>query len=160
VNYPKPEWTGPWQGPEEYLESFLESLADGRSRFDWKLLPDSGAEPDTRSRTRYRLRGICRKGPAAGRTFEPVGAVCYLRNGTIHDEDNWSAAARALGLPSLCVAELVAASNDHTWTGPGGDREPVEHLQALRRRLIEAVGLDRRGGTAGRMRERLAPGRP
>lgn len=147
-----PEWTAEGQeSSEEYLERFLEELAETHSLFEWKLTPDSGAEPNTRARTRYRLRGVCRKGPAAGVTFEPVGAVCYARTGEIFDEDNWSAAARVLGLPSLCVAELIAAANDHTWIGPGGGREPVEYLRDLRVRLVRAVGLRSRedAGLAG-----------
>jgi hypothetical protein len=158
VEYLKPVWTGAQKSPEEYLESFLRSLEDGHSDFEWTLIPDSGADPESRARARYRLRGVCRKGRAAGRTFEPVGAVCYLRTGEIHDEDSWSRAARTLGLPSLCVVELIAAANDHTWTGPGGDREPVEHLQALRNRLVQAVGLRVPPRAAGRVRQRFAPG--
>ena len=140
----KPEWTADApQSSGEYLERFLEELEEARNLFDWKLLPDSLA-PDTRRKTRHRLRGICRKGPGSGTTFEPVGAVCYARTGAVYGEDAWSGAARALGLPSLCVAELIAAANDHTWIGPGSGRAPVEHLRELRVRLIRAVGLRRK----------------
>lgn len=137
-----PEWTAESQeSPEEFLEAFIQALEAARALFDWSLVADAGAEPDARNRIRYRLRGVGRKGKSAGVTFEPVGAVCYARTGEIYDEDNWSGAARALGLPSLCMAELIAAANDHTWIGPGGDREPVEYLRGLRLRLIQAVGL-------------------
>lgn len=142
-----PEWAAETdESSEEFLERFLEELAETRSLFEWKLLADEAAHPDSRARTRYRLRGVCRKGPAEGVVFEPVGAVCYARTGEVFDEDNWSAAARSLGLPSLCVAELIAAANDHTWIGPGGGREPVEYLRDLRVRLVRAVGLRVRSG--------------
>lgn len=137
-----PEWTsGDQESPEEFLEDFIRALEAVRALFDWALVADAAAETDARTRTRYRLRGVGRKGKSAGVRFEPVGAVCYARTGQVYDEDNWSGAARALGLPSLCMAELIAAANDHTWIGPGGDREPVEHLRGLRLRLIQAVGL-------------------
>jgi hypothetical protein len=137
-----PEWTTKSQdSPEEFLEDFIRALEQARPLFDWILVADSGMEPDSRSRTRYRIRGVGKKGTARGVTFEPVGAVCFVRTGEVYDEGNWSGAARAIGLPSLCMAELIAAANDHTWIGPGGDREPVEYLRGLRLRLIQAVGL-------------------
>lgn len=140
-----PEWTSESQeNPEEFLEDFIRALEEVRPLFDWNLVADSRTESDARIRTRYRIRGVGRKGQSAGVTFEPVGAVCYARTGEVHDEDNWSGAARALGLPSLCVAELIAAANDHTWIGPGGEREPIEYLRGLRLRLIQAVGLKAR----------------
>lgn len=138
----KPGWAAAAEASsEEFLERFLAELEAAHDMFDWQLSPDAGAEPEPRQRARYRLRGISKRGPASGAMFEPVGAVCYARTGAVYTEDNWSGAARALGLPSLCMADLIAAANDHTWAGPGGRRQPVHHLRALRTRLIRAVGL-------------------
>jgi len=145
-------WTGQTGSvDDEYLEKFLDGLRETCSRFDWRLLPDFGKDSDPRTTPRYRLRAVALDGPAAGTTFEPLGALCYTRTGQIHSEDAWSEAARALGLPSLCVADIIAAANDHTWSGPGGQREPVAHLQALRSRLIRSVGLRVRPGTFARV---------
>jgi len=146
------------QAPDEYLEKFLEGLQATRDRFDWMLLPDFGTAPDSRTTPRYRLRAVALDGPAAGATFEPLGALCYTSTGRVHAEDHWSEAARELGLPSLCVADIIAATNDHTWSGPGGQREPVEHLQALRFRLIRSVGLRIRPSAVERVVDALMPG--
>jgi hypothetical protein len=157
--YPEAVWTGDGEHtPDEYLEKFLEELEDTRDRFDWRLVPDFGKNPDIRTIPRYRLRAIVEDGPAGGKTFEPIGAVCFVRTGSAFTEDHWSEAARTLGLPSLCVADLIAAANDHTWSGPGGDRKPVEHLQALRLRLLRAVGLRIRPSAVERVVDALIPG--
>ena len=143
--------------PGEFLEAFLEELEQNRSLFDWKLIPDSGKPSEKRGASRYQLRGICRRGPAAGAVFEPIGALCYAKTGAVYTEDTWSGAARALGLPSLCVAELIAAANDHTWAGPPGRRQPVAHLRGLRLRLIRAVRLRSRPRPVERIRDAFAP---
>ena len=159
VNYADPEWAGDGQQtPDEYLEAFLANLEGTRELFDWKLVPNFGKDPDSRTIPRYRLRGIAESGSATGASFEPLGALCYVRTGSVYSEDNWSGAAKALGLPSLCVAELIAAANDHTWSGPGRRREPVEHLQALRLRMLSAVGLRIRPTAVERVVDALTPG--
>lgn len=156
---PDPDRTAPdGPTPDEFLERFLEGLEEIRDRFDWQLLPDSDREPDNRLDVRYRLRGIVPDGPARGHMFEPLGALCYATTGAVFTEDNWSGAAQALGIPSLCVAEIVAAANDHTWAGPDSQRQPVEHLRALRVRLLRAVGIRMRPTAVERVVEALLPG--
>jgi hypothetical protein len=121
---------------------FMEELERVRDQFDWSLRPDTGWAPDRRSRPRLHIRATGKRGPVEGRVFEPIGAVCYGLNGQIYDEKSWKEAAAALDLLPISAAELRAAANDQTWAGAEGAREPVEHLQALRDRLIAAAGLE------------------
>ena len=122
-------------------ESFIDELKNSRDQFDWKLQPENESNVSRRALPRLVIRASCKSGSAAGKIFEPIGAVCYALNGNEYEENATSSAGEELGLSSVCIAEIIAASNDGTWVGAAGKREPVEYLQALRDRLLDAVGL-------------------
>ena len=121
---------------------FFEELKKVRIHFDWKFRVDTRWAAERRVTPRLHIRAKPKEGPAKDLVIlDPIGAVCYARNAHIHDEQSWRKAAQTLGLSPTEAAELRAASNDNTWAGTEGHREPVEHLQALRDRLIATVGL-------------------
>jgi hypothetical protein len=123
-------------------ESFTDALRNTRDQFDWKLQADAESTFARRVLPRFVIRASCKSGSAAGKIFEPIGAVCYALNGTEYEENTQLTAGKELGLSSVCIAEIIAASNDSVWVGAEGRREPVEYLQALRSRLLDAVGLE------------------
>jgi hypothetical protein len=57
------------------------------------------------------------------------------------EPERWIQAARVLEMDASEAATIVAASNDETWHGQEGQRAPVDHLIAIRRRILIAVGL-------------------
>jgi hypothetical protein len=101
--------------------------------------PDVGQHADRRSKPRFHLRGT----PAANRGLRlaPLQVLWYFQTGQTLDADEWTEAAEALRIPVQEAAEIVAASSDRAWTGPEGNRAPSDELLALRRALLEAVGL-------------------
>jgi hypothetical protein len=122
------------------LISELEKI---RSCFQWQFVPDSHLAVDRRGRNRHRLRGIC-KDRLGELMFEPIGAVCYIKTGRTYTNDSWIEAANILGLSLMDAADLTAAANDVTWQRESGAREADRSIQSLRKRLIAAVGLERR----------------
>ena len=122
-------------------ESFTDALKNIRDQFDWTLQPDIESTFERRVLPRLVVRASCRSAAPRGKIFDPIAAVCYALNRTEHDEKTGSSAGQELGLSSVCIAEILAASNDSMWAGEEGTREPVEYLQALRGRLLDAVGL-------------------
>ena len=122
-------------------ESFIDELKIIRDQFDWKLQPDIESTIERRILPRFVIRASCKSGSATGKIFEPIGAVCYALNGTEYPANTVSSAGKELGLSSVCIAEIIAASNDSVWVGAEGKREPVAYLQALRGHLLDAVGL-------------------
>ena len=122
-------------------ENFIDELKNIQDQFEWKLQPDNESNFSGRVVPRVVLRASCKSRSATGKIFEPIGAVCYALNGTEYEKNTGSSAGKELGLSSVCISEIIAASNDNVWVGAEGKREPVEYLQALRRRLLDAVGL-------------------
>jgi hypothetical protein len=74
-------------------------------------------------------------------SFDPMGALWYVRTGEVLEPRDWPRAGDRLGLLPPRAADIRAAANDATWAGSEGRREPVEYLQVLRERLEVAVGL-------------------
>ena len=122
-------------------ESFTDELKNIRDQFDWNLQPDSESNFERRVQSRLHIRASCKSGSATRKVFEPIAAVCYALTGTDYEEITGSSAGKELGLSSVCIAEIIAASNDSVWVGAEGKREPVEYLHALRSRPLDAVGL-------------------
>ncbi len=122
-------------------ESFIDELKNIRDQFEWKLQRDTNSYFARRAQPRLLIRASCKSGSATRKVFEPIAAVCYALTGTDYEEITGSSAGKELGLSSVCIAEIIAASNDSVWVGAEGKREPVEYLHALRSRLLDAVGL-------------------
>jgi hypothetical protein len=99
----------------------------------------SGTERRTRSR--LHLRAFSRSG-SVQTVFDPIGAVCHARTGEIYEPGSWADAGELLGMVPTDAAAVIAASNDRTWTGPDGGREPAPTLRAMRIRMMEAAGLE------------------
>jgi len=118
---------------------FLRILECNRDHFDWTLQPDDSPHTERRAKPRFHIQARLRDAPRS--RFGPLQAVCYLRTGAIVGNDGWIQAAGAIEMDLPEAATLVAAADDRTWAGPKGKRVPVEHLVAMRRRLLEAVGL-------------------
>jgi hypothetical protein len=123
-------------------ESFTDELRHIRDQFDWKLQADGESTFARRVLPRFVIRASCKSGSAAGKIFEPIAAVCYALNGTEYEENTQLSADKELGLSSVCIAEIVAASNDSVWVGAEGKRGSVEYLQGLTARLLDVVGLE------------------
>lgn len=70
-----------------------------------------------------------------------MGALFYARTDRVLKPRDWVDAGDSLGLLPARAADLHAAGNDMTWAGEAGRREPIEYLQTLRERLLDAVGL-------------------
>ena len=121
----------------------ISELENVRRHFQWRFVPNGHASLDRRRWNRHRLRGICRES-LGEMLFEPIGAVCYIKTGRTYINDSWIEAANILGLSLMDAADLTAAANDVTWQRESGAREPDRYIQSLRKRLIAAVGLERR----------------
>ena len=122
-------------------QEFINELQEVSPLFSWSLEPDSSPYAERRSWPRLHLRGTVKEGAESGLIVDSMGAVWYARTGQILPPKSWAQAGDALGLLPVRAAEFHAAGNDITWAGAEGKREPVEYLQALRARLIAAVGL-------------------
>ena len=123
------------------LDDFVEELSSARDRFRWVLVPDVGRGSERRAESRLQLRGTTLAGPARYEVLDPLGALCYLRTRKVYGPEAWPSAAEDLELSSEDAERIVAAVNDRTWRGEPGHREPDENLDALRARLVGAVGL-------------------
>lgn len=122
-------------------QEFMDELRAASPEFVWTLETDTGIHAFQRKWPRTLIRGVLKAGVHHRIAFEPMGALCYARTGRLFEPKHWAKAGDALGLLPVRAAELHAAGNDATWAGEEGEREPVEYLQALRARMIEAVGL-------------------
>ena len=122
-------------------EEFFADLVNVCERFEWKLVPDTRTRrPERRSASRLHLRAEL--GIGASRVIlDPVGAVCYARTGKLYQAAAWEDAGEDLGMAPSDAAKVYAASNDRTWTGPKGKREPLPDMITMRLRLLESVGL-------------------
>jgi hypothetical protein len=122
-------------------EEFIAELKRVRAEFEWVLRPDTGYHSERRAKPRFHLRCSARTGPAEDIILDPIGAVCYALNRTLYEHDYWVDAARKIRLPLADASNLIAASNDRTWTGREGKRTPDAFLLSLREQMIRAVGL-------------------
>jgi hypothetical protein len=118
---------------------FLSALEGIRNQFEWRLAADTGPHHERRRTPRYRILAVPPSDSALA--LGPLEALCYSRTGAAIDGEHWIQAARALEMDASEAATVVAAANDRTWNGREGSRAPVEHLVAIRRRLLSAVGL-------------------
>jgi hypothetical protein len=118
---------------------FLWALERARSGFEWRLEADTGRHHERRRTPRYRI--LCAPPSNPGLALGPLEALCYSRTGTLVEPERWIQAARVLEMDASEAATIVAASNDETWHGQEGRRAPVDHLIAIRRRILIAVGL-------------------
>lgn len=122
------------------LDDFLAALGGVHDRFGWCLVPDMGPGSERRARPRLHLRAVFRaKGEET--VFDPIGALCYSRTGSVFSPHDWPDAGEVLGMAPKDAAVLVAASSDRTWSGPEGRRERVPILADVRNRMIDMVGL-------------------
>jgi len=119
---------------------FLEELEKVHSNFRWALTPDTGRWPERRSGQRLRIRGTY-KHPSGEFTFEPIGALCYIRTGKINGVDAWIDSANAIQLSLIDAGDLTAAANDRTWASFPDARKPISHVHQLRTQLVASVGL-------------------
>lgn len=126
------------------LDEFLSELLGVRDRFGWCLVPDIGPGSERRAHPRLHVRAVSRS-KGEERVFDPIGALCYTRTGTIYGPHDWPDAGEVLGMAPRDAAVLVAASSDRTWTGPEGQRERVPMLAGVRDRMIGVVGLGEAG---------------
>jgi hypothetical protein len=95
----------------------LEELKNTRRNFDWTY--------DGSSR---KIRATLKSDPV-GRVFDPIGAVCYSRTGTIFDQENWYRAAQEIGLSHIDAGDLTAAANN------------IEKQERLRQHMISDLML-------------------
>lgn len=118
---------------------FLRALEQVSANFVWRLQADTGHNADRRSKPRFHLTAT----PKADRSVRlgPLQALCYSQDRLILSSDQWKEAAEAAGVSMQDAAAVVAAASDRTWTGTEGSRTPSEELTAMRRALLEAVGL-------------------
>lgn len=128
------------------LDEFLLALGGVHDQFGWCLVPDVHPDAERRAQPRKHLRGIARS-QGQETVFDPIGAVCYARTGTVYLPHDWPDAGEALKMAPRDAAVVVAASSDRTWTGPEGQRESVPTLLDVRVRMIAAVGLARTAGS-------------
>jgi hypothetical protein len=129
-------------------QEFMDELDRASPQFVWTLEPDTGIHAPRRTWPRLLIRGVPRNGPDSSIALEPMGALWYARTGALFEPGDWARAGDALGILPVRAAELDAAASDRTWAGAEGRREPVEYLQVLRARLLDAVGLSVRTGPA------------
>jgi len=122
-------------------QEFLVELERIRDSFEWKLVPDTWRVLERRTRTRLRIRGTCKYGPAHI-VFEPIGAVCYIRTGRVCNDDAWLEAATAIDLSLIDAGDIVAATNDRGWVDTPDGRKPSEYLQHLRERMAASLSLN------------------
>jgi hypothetical protein len=122
-------------------QEFIDTLRSVAGRFAWSLEPDAGVHAHKRATPRLLVRGRPVSGPHQSHTFEPMGALLYARAARVLGPRDWVDAGDSLGLLPARAADLHAAGNDMTWAGEEGRREPIEYLQTLRERLLDAVGL-------------------
>lgn len=122
---------------------FIFELEKVQDQFVWKLEVNTGPGSERRAQPRFWIRAYPRDHEGAVVRLDPVGAVCYAVSRKIHEPGYWPDAAEALGLDLGDGLNVVSAANDSTWKDHGtGRRQPDAYLQALRRRLMEAVGLE------------------
>jgi hypothetical protein len=122
---------------------FVESLAGLRDTFRWELEPAFREEGrERRAVVRFRIRGRASGADGTPLRLDPLRAVCYARTGRLFGRQAWSDVADTLDMELSVAAVLLAASNDRIWAGPAAHRVPADHLRALRRRLLDAVGLE------------------
>jgi hypothetical protein len=91
---------------------------------------------------RFRIRARASGPDGSPLSLDPLRAVCYAGTGRLFDRSAWSDVADTLDMELSVAAVLLAASNDRIWAGPAAHRVPTDHLRALRRRLLDAVGLE------------------
>jgi hypothetical protein len=128
------------------LDEFLQALELIHDQFEWKLIPEPHPLPEQRKTPRLALRGKPKRAPEII-ALDPVAAVCYAQTGQLHE---WYKAGVLLGLDLFDTAGLVASSNDNTFSGSKGQRKPEDKLIAIRRRILEAVGMVVQKRAAGR----------
>ena len=135
------------------IQKFLSLLKANRNQFDWVLQADTRRHTrrgsERRAAPRFRILGTPREGDAPSVALDPVRAVCYLQTGKTFDSEAWSDVAEALEMDLTAADVLLSAANDLTWSWSwflSGERRrrraPSEHLLSIRRRLLEAAGLE------------------
>ena len=102
-------------------QELLEELQSIRWNFDWTF--------DGRNR---KIRAKLKAQPD-GQLFDPIGAVCYFKNGLAFDEESWFQAAEVIGLSHIDAGDLTAAANNLC-----SDRR---YQQNLRRQMIDGLLL-------------------
>lgn len=116
---------------------FLRLLTSAREQFDWVLTPDTSHFSERRKTARLRLEATHAQAPDTA--MNPVQAVAFLRCGRFLASS--TDAGDVLGMDPHEVSDVVAAAHDRTWEGRPGEREPVSYLVAIRRELLQAVGM-------------------
>ena len=128
----------------------LERVSD---QFLWRMELNVAPGSERRAKPRFWIRARPGEGsvPEGGSTGEirldPIGAVCYAVTEKLYEPGYWPDAAQALDLDLEDGLNVVSAANDNTWRDLDGVRQPDAYLQALRRRLMEAVGLSEEAAT-------------
>jgi hypothetical protein len=112
-------------------KELLEELRGIRRDFDWKFDGNSG-----------KIRANLKSQP--GNVFDPIGAVCFARTGSVHPEQEWYEAAEELGLSHIDAGDLTAAANNvsRTTGQPNTDN--------LRRQMIDTLRLEAKASASKR----------
>jgi hypothetical protein len=101
----------------------LEELKSVRRNFDWNYC---GTDRVIRGKLKAHTNGD---------TFDPIGAVCYVRTGLVFEANDWLQAAEQIDLSLIDAGDLTAAANnvspDHAYT------------RALRQQIIGDLLLPR-----------------
>lgn len=119
---------------------FLAELSATGDRFDWGLQVDGSTQlEERRSSSRLRLRGTLRDS-SPPLVLDPLRAVYFAKTGKVVGSA-LCMVADALGVSDQRASMILAATNDRTWSGFGDERVPVDGLQSIRERLLEAVGV-------------------
>ena len=106
------------------LSEFMAELGKVAGEFEWRFAQGG------------RIAGTRTVGPRK-ESFDPVTAVCFEKTGRICEFGDGLKASGDIGLSDIDYGDVMAASNN-VWART---RAPDRYGQAVRRNLIETLGL-------------------